>query len=246
MERKRATAILLAGGSGTRMGGSVRKQYMELGGKPVLRYALEALERSPVISEIVLVVPEGEQDYCRREIVEPAEEACRAAQSGGKVRAIIPGGAERCFSVLNGLRAIQWPCEVCYIHDGARPFLDGETLERLARAVADGGTAVAGMPAKDTVKLADADGIVESTPNREAVWIVQTPQVFERALITEAYERMAEQYDALRAAGVNITDDAMVVERLMNRSVRLVPASYRNIKITTPEDLLIAEAFLRG
>ena len=281
---ERCTAILLAAGSGTRMGGGVRKQYRLLGGRPLLSYSLETLEKSPVITDIVLVTPEGEQDFCRREIVEPTEaglcaapqpvsgkresagaagEAAGQGRAGaqgqrdgqeapapqpvsGKVRAVVAGGAERCFSVLHGLRAIAWPCDYCFIHDGARPFLDGATIERLMERVRHGGTAVAGMPVKDTVKLADARGVVEETPDRSRVWLVQTPQTFSYPLITGAYEKMAAQYEALTARGVRITDDAMVVELLTGRSVQLVEASYRNIKVTTQEDLVIAEAFLKA
>lgn len=252
---RRCTAILLAAGSGTRMGGPVRKQYRELCGRPVLSYSLETLEKSPVISDIVLVTPAGEEEFCRRQIVEPTEKrvtgACKDGGFQGKVRILTPGGSERCFSVRNGLRVIDWPCDFCFIHDGARAFLDEETLERLYDTVTaqdrqEPGTAaaVAGMPSKDTVKLTDAAHYVTATPDRSSVWIVQTPQVFSGPMIRDAYEKMSQQYEAMLAAGVHITDDAMVVEHLLHRKVQLVEASYRNIKITTPEDLLIGEAFL--
>ncbi len=254
---RRCTAILLAAGSGTRMGGPVRKQYMELCGRPVLSYSLETLERCPVISDIVLVTPPGEEEFCRTMIVEPTQArvaaSCRNADFKGKVRILTEGGSERCFSVRNGLRVIDWPCDFCFIHDGARAFLDEETLERLydaalAQEEREPGAAavVAGMPSKDTVKLTDAGHYVTATPDRSSVWLVQTPQVFAAPMIREAYEKMSRQYDALLAAGVHITDDAMVVEELLHKKVQLVEASYRNIKITTPEDLLIGEAFLRN
>ncbi len=253
---RRCTAILLAAGSGTRMGGPVRKQYMELCGRPVLFYSLETLEKSPVISDIVLVTPAGEEEFCRTQIVEPVEKrvaaACKDGTFKGKVRILTPGGSERCFSVRNGLRVIDWPCDFCFIHDGARAFLDEETLERLydaakTREEQAPGTAavVAGMPSKDTVKLTDAGNYVADTPDRSSVWLVQTPQVFSSSMIRDAYEKMSRQYDALLAAGIHITDDAMVVETLLHQKVQLVEASYRNIKITTPEDLLIGEAFLK-
>lgn len=253
---RRCTAILLAAGSGTRMGGPVRKQYMQLCGRPVLSYSLETLEKSPVISDIVLVTPSGEEEFCRTRIVEPTEArvaaACKDAAYKGKVRILTEGGSERCFSVLNGLRAIDWPCDFCFIHDGARAFLDEKTLERLydaalAREEKEPGSAavVAGMPSKDTVKFTDAGHYVTATPDRSRIWLVQTPQVFAAAMIREAYEKMSLQYDALLAKGIHITDDAMVVEELLHKKVQLVEASYRNIKITTPEDLLIGEAFLR-
>lgn len=233
------TAILLAAGHGTRMGGPVPKQYMDLSGIPLAARSLAALGSSDVIDDIVLVIPDGDEAYVREHILPAAGQAAR------KVRAFAPGGAERYLSVLSGIDAIAWDCGLVFIHDAARPFIDRASLARLAAAAESEGTAVAGMPSKDTVKITDADDCVVTTPDRSRVWIVQTPQVFDRALITEAYHRMR---DALEAGQVRIpiTDDAMVVEQFLHRRVRLVEATYRNIKVTTPEDLLIAEAFLAG
>lgn len=238
------TAILLAAGKGSRMGGPVPKQYLPLHGRPLAAWSLRALAASSCITDIVMVIPEGDEDYVRNTVIPAAGEEAR-----GKVRALVPGGAERYLSVWNGLRAITWDCAYVAIHDGARPLIDEASIQRLYDAVRDpanGGTAVAGMPSKDTVKITNAGAFVENTPDRSRVWIVQTPQVFERELITTAYEKMAESLPALTAAGVNITDDAMLVETLCHRRVRLIEASYRNIKVTTPEDIPFAESILQA
>lgn len=270
--KNRCTAILLAAGSGTRMGGPVPKQYMELCGRPLLAWTLAALTASPVVSDVVMVIPSGDEEFIQEKIIPAAEEirartlnrqtkdipeeahdtepAAEGPDPGtirDRIRALVPGGAERYLSVLNGLRAIDWPCDYVLIHDGARPFIDRPSLDRLYAAVCDpanGGTAVAAVPSKDTVKITDENGFVVRTPDRRRVWIIQTPQMFDAGLIRTAYETMAESLTALREAGVNITDDAMLVEQLMHRKVKLVEASYRNIKITTPEDLPVAAAYL--
>lgn len=235
------TAILLAAGRGTRMGGDLPKQYMEICGRPLIAWTLEALGDSTVIDDIVMVIPDGDEAYVREHVfpfVSP--EASR------KVRGFAAGGAERYNSVYNGLKAINWECDYVFIHDGARPFIDEASLERLQAAVMRDRACVAGMPSKDTVKMADGDGFVVDTPDRSKVWIIQTPQVFERGMITEAYSRLAAWLPTKEAGGVHVTDDAMVVELMMHEKVRLVEASYRNIKITTPEDIAVADAFLKS
>lgn len=224
------TAIVLAAGQGKRMHSDVQKQYLLLNGKPVLCYSLQAFERSPEIEQIVLVVAAGDIAYCRTEIVEK--------YGFRKVNRIVEGGKERYDSVACGLHAVE-KSDYVYIHDGARPFINEEMIARLQSAVEQCGACVAAMPSKDTVKLADAQGNVAETPERRRVWTVQTPQVFSFSLVRDAYE----QY--LLHKETEATDDAMVVERMSGHAVRLVEGDYRNIKITTQEDMLIAEAFLR-
>lgn len=238
MNKIRSTAVLLAAGRGARMGGPVPKQYMRIAGVPLAALSLRALGGSEVIDDIVMVIPPGDEMYVREEILPFAPEAAR------KVRSFAEGGAERYHSVHSGLEAIDWPCDVVYIHDGARPFIDDDSLRRLQAAVAECGACVAGMPSKDTVKLADAEGFVADTPDRARVWTVQTPQVFTRGLITECYREMIDALPALTARGIHITDDAMVAELMRGTRVKLVEASYRNIKITTPEDIAAAEAMM--
>lgn len=230
MEKKEyCTAIVLAAGSGKRMGTKVHKQYLLMGGKPVLYYSLRAFEDSRRIDEIILVCGAGEEDYCRKEIVEKYDIS--------KVRKIIPGGAERYDSVWNGLKETKEG--YVYIHDGARPFVDEEIIERAYECVSEHHACVAGMPSKDTVKIADSCNIVTATPDRSSVWIVQTPQVFDTELIRKAYALLMEKDE------INVTDDAMAAEQMLGASVHLFYGSYENIKITTPEDLEIAEVFLK-
>lgn len=234
MNQKKCGAIVLAAGSGRRMGGTTKKQYMLLGDKPIVYYPLKVFQES-FIDEIVLVVAAGDVDYCRKEIVE--------RYGFGKVSHIIEGGCERYDSVAAGLRASD--CKFVFIHDGARPFPTQEMLERLLRCVEESGACVAGMPVKDTVKIAGEDGFIASTPDRRCVWQVQTPQVFTYDLIRDAYECLMERKDELEIRGVAVTDDAMVVEYFAGQKVKLVEGSYGNIKITTPEDIRIAEALLK-
>lgn len=243
MKKKRCTAVVLAAGSGSRMHSDVPKQFLKLGGRPLIWYALEAVERSAIIDDCILVTGSEDLAYMRSEIVEK--------YGFSKVDIVISGGSERYESVANALAALErGELKVpnrdgyVFIHDGARPFLTEEILEKTWAAALDCGACVAAMPSKDTVKLADRDGYARHTPNRDSVWLVQTPQVFETDMICDAYRRLMAQLPQLRQQGLGITDDAMVVETMLQRQVKLVPASYRNIKVTTPEDMRIAEALL--
>ena len=155
-----------------------------------------------------------------------------------KVRKIVSGGAERYNSVWNGLQQITEKDGFVYIHDGARPFVDDAMIERAYRCVEETKACVAGMPVKDTIKVVDEKNYVKGTPERKTLWLVQTPQVFNIQLIKEAYQKLINEKIE------NATDDAMVVEQMMGHTVKLYPGAYENIKITTPEDLLVAEAFL--
>lgn len=229
MEKIHCTAIVLAAGSGKRMGTKVHKQYLELEGKPVLYYSLNAFENAECIDEVILVTGVGEEEYCKKEIVERYQLQ--------KVTKIVAGGKERYHSVFHGLSRIEHS-DYTFIHDGARPFLTVEMIQRAYEEVKSSKACVMGMPVKDTVKIADEKGYVESTPPRSRVWIVQTPQVFETNLIKEAYCRLMKCENPL------ITDDAMVVEEMLHYPIKFIEGSYRNIKITTPEDLLVAKAFL--
>ena len=218
MEKKYCTAVVLAGGSGKRMGTKVHKQYLMLKGYPVLYYSLKAFQNSSWIDEIVLVSGTGEEEYCQKEIVEK--------YGFSKVRKIVSGGAERYNSVWNGLQQITEEDGFVYIH------------ERAYSCVEETNACVAGMPVKDTIKVVDEKNYVKGTPERKTLWLVQTPQVFNIQLIKEAYQKLINEKIE------NATDDAMVVEQMMGHTVKLYPGAYENIKITTPEDLLVAEAFL--
>lgn len=229
MEEK-CTAIVLAAGQGKRMGSKIQKQFLEIQGKPVLYYSLACFEASPLIEDIVLVTGEDCISYCQREIVEKYHLK--------KVKKIVAGGKERYDSVYAGLLACE-NSDYVFIHDGARPFLDGQILERAFFAVKECRACVVGMLSKDTVKIADEDGYVVDTPERKRVWMIQTPQVF-------AYDVIRQAHEEIRQGDMRgITDDAMVVEQQGKYQVKMVEGSYKNMKITTPEDLLVAESFLK-
>lgn len=231
--KKQCTAVVLAAGTGSRMKSQVAKQFLLLEDKPLIWYALNAVEHSQVIDRCILVTGEQELSYVQQEIVEKYEFQ--------KVDAVIAGGEERYLSVLNALEWIGEGDGYVFIHDGARPFLTEEILERTYQGALHYRACVAAMPSKDTVKLADREGMAVTTPDRRLVWKVQTPQVFERNLIIAAYRKLKE---ALKEGEAAVTDDASVVELFTDVKVKLVEGSYRNLKVTTPEDLLIAQAFL--
>lgn len=229
------TGIVLAGGKGSRMQSDVPKQYMELLGKPLLYYSLKAFEESTVDS-IVLVTAEGDEEYCRKELVERF--------GFQKVVAITPGGAERYASVWNGLQRLKQACgeeepELVLIHDGARPLVTAELINRMVRETEQYGACVAGMPVKDTIQMTDENGTITLTPKRDSLWTAQTPQSFLFSTVYSAYESLMKETE------INVTDDAMVVGLYHNIPVQMVRGSYKNIKVTTPEDLVLAEAFLK-
>lgn len=236
MHKDNCTAIVLSAGQGKRMKTAVQKQYIELEGKPVIYYTLKAFQDSGIIGDIVLVVGEGQEKFAREEIADKYHFT--------KVSAIVAGGAQRYDSVWQGLKAVQRlnaPSQSSYvfIHDGARMFVDEGIIRRGYETVRRYRACVAGMPSKDTVKIVDDNGFAVQTPKRKYVWAVQTPQIFETSLITEAYFRLMQEQD------IDVTDDAMVVEQMLHLPVRLFEGSYENIKITTPEDLEIAKEFLK-
>ena len=232
----RNTALLLAAGRGKRMNMEGYKQYLEIQGAPLFTYSLRTLTESPVITDIVITVNEGDEDHMR-DLVEKYGLA-------EKVRAVVHGGAERFLSVYEGLKAISWPCSYVYVHDSARAFLDPETLIRLDGAAREKGSAVAGVPSKDTVRITDGEGRALTTPARKNVWIVQTPQVFRYEELLRAHAMAVENLEKLEADGIQITDDAMVAESMLGIRAQMVMASYNNIKVTTQEDLPLAEAIL--
>lgn len=242
-KKKRCTAVLLAAGSGSRMQSRVAKQFMLLDGKPLIWYALHTIETSEIIDDCILVTGAEDIAYVRQEIVE--------RYGFRKVDTITAGGAERYLSVGNALRIIddgdmRVPNHDGYvlIHDGARPFLTEAIIRNTYEAARQFGACVAAVPSKDTVKIADENGFAAGTPERKKVWSIQTPQVFEVELIKSAYEKLYTELPQWQKKGTMVTDDASVIELFTEQKVKLVEGAYQNIKITTPEDLLIAEAFL--
>ncbi len=236
MGKQTFAAIVLSAGKGTRMNSAVPKQYLALDGKPALYYSLLAFQRS-MVGRVVLVAGQEDVGYCKQEIVEK--------YGLDKVEAVVAGGKERYHSVFCGLSYLAGkdPApDYVMIHDGARPLLDDGMIVRCAEAVREFQACAAGMPVKDTVKIADRESFAVETPDRSRVWQIQTPQAFAFPLIYQAYQKLLEQ----EAGGkkLRVTDDAMVLEAMGQGKVKLVEGSYENIKITTPEDLEVAQMFL--
>jgi 2-C-methyl-D-erythritol 4-phosphate cytidylyltransferase len=228
----KAYALIPAAGMGKRMGASINKQYLQLDGLPIVARTISVFEQSPLIEAIYLVIPADEIPYCREHVVE----ACGFR----KVVQIVPGGSERQYSVMNGLNAMRGQVaddDVVLIHDGVRPLISEQLLHESIAVARSADGALVAVPAKDTIKTV-RDGLVVDTPPRETLWQAQTPQSFRFDVIFAAH-RAAEQ------EGFTGTDDSSLVER-RGGAVRIVRGDYRNIKITTPEDLVLAEAFLAG
>lgn len=232
MTSKKNVAIVLSAGKGKRMGSKVHKQYLFLEDKPVLCYCLDVFEHS-FIDEVVLVVGKGEQDFCETEIVEK--------YGYKKVKTIVEGGRERYHSVFNGIAAID-EAETVYIHDGARPFISEKILIDLEKEVKLSKACVAAVPVKDTIKIVDEQGLTLETLERSKLWVVQTPQVFDYVVVKKAYEKMMEEEN--RGETIHVTDDCMVVEKYTEFRSKMVYSTYKNIKITTEEDLVIAKSFI--
>lgn len=224
----RATVIVAAGGSGTRMGGGKAKQYLLLGDAPLLVHVLRRFQDSPGVGRVILVVPGGDIPYVRREIVEGFGLA--------KVSSIAPGGSERQDSVGNGLSLTGRDDEVILVHDGARPFVPLSLIDGIIDASYGTGAACPGIPLRDTVKAAEENGYVRETLDRSRLWAVQTPQGFRREVLLKAFRKAEED-------GFYGTDEASLVERT-GHPVRVIPGAWENIKITTREDLLLGEFIL--
>ena len=226
---KKNIAIVLAAGQGKRMKTSAQKQFLEIAGRPLLYYSLKCFQDSRDIDEVILVTGKEDIAYCQETIVE--------RYKLDKVSKIVAGGEERYHSVYEGLKACEG-CGYVFIHDGARPFVDEKIIADTKEAVCKYQACVSAVKAKDTVKISDEQGFVSKTPNRDQVWLVQTPQVFEYDLVFRAYR------ECIDGKIENITDDAMVVETMTQCKIMLVEGDYRNIKVTTPEDLEIAKTFV--
>lgn len=221
-------AIILSAGKGTRMGTKIPKQYLEVLGKPILYYTIQAFEDSDV-DEIVIVLSESDKEFVQT-MIERYEFK--------KVQHLVNGGKERYHSVYNGLLNVKEANKIL-IHDGARALITPEQINQILYELDKRRTCVAGMPVKDTIKIIDAENYVTDTPKRSTMWQIQTPQAFYYDDILVAYKEMMQQQD------VQITDDAMVMERYGAERIYIKEASYENIKITTPEDLIFMQAVLQ-
>ena len=210
------------------MGGSVPKQFLALGGQPIILHSLRVLQISSVIDEIILAVPQSEMDYCLTEIV--------AKHRFTKVTKVVPGGHERQDSVRHALEAVHDVVDVVLVHDAVRPFLTERMVEEVVQAARDKGAAIIALPMKDTVKQVGAGGVIERTVDRQSLWLAQTPQAFRRDWLLAAHRKA-------HAEGVRATDDAYLIE-WAGHSVSVVEGSGENIKVTRPEDMVIGEAIL--
>lgn len=217
------SAMILAAGNGSRMNSKVKKQFMEINGLPIIWYALDTFQKSPV-DEIVLVTSEEDIEFCDSIV----------KQFGfTKVKSIIAGGKERYDSVYNGLCEME--TDYVLIHDGARPLISQSIIERCIKSVVEYNACVVSVPVKDTIKVVEGGTVVAGTPDRGVLWSAQTPQAFKYSVVKRAYDKLME------LSNKNVTDDAMVVEKYSNAQVYVVEGEYSNIKITTPEDIWLAE-----
>lgn len=225
----KSDAIIVSAGKGQRLRAGMKKQFLSLGGKPILSHTLVPFERCPLIRSILVVVGEEDLEYCLREVIEPYHYQ--------KVLKIIPGGKRRQDSVKKGVEALPEDTEIIVVHDGVRPFVTPEMIEASIQEATHSGAAVVAVPVKDTIKMANSDGFVLQTLERSSLWQVQTPQAFQATLLRKAYSNSSLEE-------ISVPDDATLVERL-GIKVRLLPGSYSNIKITTQEDLMLAQLILQ-
>lgn len=225
----KVSAVIVAAGKGSRMKTKVNKQYLLLNGKPVLAHTIEAFENSDIVSEIIVVINKNDNDFFIDSVLKP--------YNFRKITAVAEGGEDRQQSVFNGLSRVSPEADIVVVHDGARPLVTGDIIRESVEAAAKEGAACAGVPVKDTIKKVDKELNVEYTPDRSMLWAIQTPQTFRKNILADAHRNAA--LDGFRG-----TDDSVLAERLGYR-VRMVMGSYTNIKITTAEDIVIAEAILK-
>lgn len=220
-------SIILAGGKGKRMGADVSKQFIEIDEKPIIYYTLKTFEECKEIDEVILVLPKDEIDYFKNEI---------QSKFNFKISKIVEGGKERQDSVYNALSTLE-DCEVVLIHDGARAFVSRRIIKDGIKYAKEFGAAAPGVIPKDTIKVKNSNGFSVSTPDRSTLVAVQTPQCFK-------YDLIKEGHDKVKKEGLTVTDDTMIID-FLKKDVFLFDGDYKNIKITTPEDLILAEAFLK-
>lgn len=223
------SVIIAAAGMSNRMGSKINKQFIWIEGKPILAHTIEKFEKCRYIDEIIIVSKEEEIEYCRKEIVKKYKFK--------KVSNIIRGGKERQDSVYNGILALNEKTDIVLTHDGARPFIEIENIEDGIKGVLEFGACVIGVPVTDTIKVVGEDNTVKNKPDRSTIWAAQTPQCFLKDILIEGYEKsIKDRYFA--------TDDSSIVENAGNK-VKMIMGNYKNIKITTPEDIIIAESLFK-
>ena len=226
----KVSAIIVAGGKGTRMNETVPKQYLDLGGQPILSHTIMALDACENIDDLIVVVPEKDIGYCRRTIISPL---CLQ-----KKFQLVPGGKKRRDSVYNGLKVLNNTTDIVLIHDGVRPFIKQEQVNSCIAGSISFGACIIGVPVGDTLKIVNQSGYIDDTLERSGIWTAQTPQAFRYDILLEAHE-------TAKRKGYNVTDDATLVEK-MGIHVKIIKGSKKNIKITTREDLELARTMLNG
>ncbi|MBL7070794.1 MAG: 2-C-methyl-D-erythritol 4-phosphate cytidylyltransferase [Candidatus Omnitrophica bacterium] len=227
-DKAKVTAIVPSAGKGARFSSKENKILARLNKKPLLLYSLKVLESSPLVEDVVLVVDAG--------LMEAAGKLVRR-HNIAKVTHIVKGGRTRSESVKRGLSAISRDTSFVLVHDGARPLVNKEIIRKTVAAAKRFGAAVAAVPVKSTIKVSGRDSFVKYTPDRRYLWEAQTPQVFRKSILEDAYKR-------LKATG-SFTDDTALIEN-MGKKVKIVKSDYNNIKVTTAEDIKIAEVLLDG
>ncbi len=221
-------ALIPAAGKGSRMAHSVKKPYLKLAQKPILAHTIQRFEQNSAVDAIFVIVDQSDFNECRNAVLRPYPFT--------KVKELVEGGETRQMSVYNGVRALSENVDFVIVHDGVRPFVTDEVIFACLTAADECGAAVAAVPVKDTIKVANQDSFIVETPTRDQLWAVQTPQVFRKSLLQEAHQ-------AAQARQLTATDDASLVEQL-GFPVKLVKGSYANLKITTPVDLRVAEVLV--
>jgi len=225
----KCSVVIVAAGSGKRMKSDISKQYLTINEKPILAHTIEKFENCSYINEIIVVVTESDINYCREQII--------AKYNSKKAKKIVIGGSERQISVFNGLKEVDKNTDIILIHDGVRPFIKNIDIIKIIEQTKLYKACVIGVKVKDTIKICDESNNVLETPDRKYLWAAQTPQAFFSDIIINAYQK------AFRDNFIG-TDDCMIVERT-GIKIKMIEGSYDNIKITTPEDLLIANAILQ-
>lgn len=226
----KVTALIPAAGMGKRMGKAVAKQFLPLGDKPMLAHTLLIFQRAAEIDEIIPILSQEDMEMCLRDVIEQYHIT--------KVKTLVVGGKERQDSVANGLQKLEKDASIVLIHDGVRPFVTHEMIKESVDLAKKGESVVVGVPIKDTIKEVDDKKHVRQTLERSRLWAIQTPQTFPIKVLKKAYAESRKH----NLAG---TDDATLVEHI-GVKVRVIMGSYDNIKITTPEDLIVAEEILKG
>ncbi|NLL05294.1 MAG: 2-C-methyl-D-erythritol 4-phosphate cytidylyltransferase [Clostridiaceae bacterium] len=223
------SVVIVAAGKGTRMNMEVNKQYINVGGIPILARTIEKFDCLNYIDEIILVVHSDDILYCKENIIH--------GRNYMKIKSVLVGGATRQDSVFNGLKEVTEKADIVLIHDGARPFIDEDSIIRCIEGAEQCGVATVAVPVKDTIKSSDKEGFVNLTLDRSILWSIQTPQAFKYDIIMDSHKQA-------RLDGFIGTDDTVLAERIGNKT-RLVMGTYNNIKITTREDLNFAEAIVK-